>query len=267
MKRGTRSARGPRSPLDAGGMVMKKRTPTPQLLVAENEDLRARLAEAEETLRAIRQGEVDALVVSTEQGERVFTREGAEHPYRVLIEQMNEGAVTLSAQGVILYCNHRFAEMLRTPLEKVIGSSLQVWVAPADREAFQSLWRPSGQQSRRGEITLRAGDGTLTPAYLSVNPLLREEAPGVLCLVALDLTEQKRSEAIVAAEQLARSILEQAVAAIVVCDETGRIIRASEAAHALCGEKCAKRFGLAGDDFGIGEFAARLDGRVAQDLA
>jgi hypothetical protein len=62
----------------------------------ELEDLRQRLQEAEETLGAIRSGEVDALVVSGPSGEKVFTLEGAEHPYRVLVESMNEGAVSLS---------------------------------------------------------------------------------------------------------------------------------------------------------------------------
>ena len=36
---------------------------------------------------------------------------------------MNEGAVTLSPEGTILYCNQRFAGLLKTPLEQVIGSS------------------------------------------------------------------------------------------------------------------------------------------------
>ncbi len=81
-------------------------------LAAEIEDLRARLAEAEETLRAIREGEVDALLVSDESGERVFTLRSADAPYRALVEQMREGAATLSTSGVVVYCNRRFAELL-----------------------------------------------------------------------------------------------------------------------------------------------------------
>ena len=65
----------------------------------ELEELRQRLQEAEETLDAIRSGEVDALVVSGPSGEKVFTLEGAEHPYRVLVESMNEGAISLSLDG------------------------------------------------------------------------------------------------------------------------------------------------------------------------
>src|ERR1035437_4220690 len=86
--------------------------------------LRARLAEAEETLRAIRSGEVDAVVVAGKEGPQVFTLQGAEHAYRVLIESMNEGALTLTAKGVILYANQCFARMVASPLEQVIGSSV-----------------------------------------------------------------------------------------------------------------------------------------------
>jgi len=59
--------------------------------IHELDELRRRLREAEETLNAIRDGEVDALVASGPSGEKVFTLEGAEHPYRVLVESMNEG--------------------------------------------------------------------------------------------------------------------------------------------------------------------------------
>src|SRR5580693_9794543 len=86
--------------------------------------MQARLEELEETLRAIRSGEVDALVVSGPEGDRVFTLEGADHPFRVMVETINEGAATLTAEGVFLYANSRLAEMVKLPLEKLIGSSL-----------------------------------------------------------------------------------------------------------------------------------------------
>ncbi len=77
--------------------------------------LRARLADTEQTLEAIRTGKVDALMVHTSQGEQVFTLRGADRPYRVMVEQMAEGAVTFTHDGTILFCNHRFAELLQVP--------------------------------------------------------------------------------------------------------------------------------------------------------
>ncbi|MEX2044092.1 MAG: PAS domain-containing protein, partial [Opitutus sp.] len=91
-----------------------------------------RLAEAEETLRAIRSGEVDAVVVSGKQGPQVFTLEGAERAYRVLIESMNEGALTLKADQTILYANECFARMIKCPLEQVTGSSFHRFLSADD---------------------------------------------------------------------------------------------------------------------------------------
>src|SRR5690242_10817043 len=98
---------------------MSQNSKTKQQLLQELEDLRTRLGETEEILRAIKSGEVDGLVASGPQGEQVFTLQGAERPYRILVEAMQEGAVTLSADGIILYSNRRFAELLALPLEQV----------------------------------------------------------------------------------------------------------------------------------------------------
>jgi diguanylate cyclase (GGDEF)-like protein/PAS domain S-box-containing protein len=133
-----------------------------------------------------------------------------------------------------LYANRRFAEMLRTPLEKVIGSEIHTWFAPDSRQVVQALLRKDVIGNRSEEVAFAAFDGTQVPVYLSVNHLLLEGAPDSFCMVATDLTEQKRSEAMLAAERLARAILEQAADAIIVCDETGRIIRASKQAQAFC---------------------------------
>src|SRR5215212_7172316 len=107
--------------------------------VVELEELRARLVEAEETLAAIRNGEVDSLVVTSPQGDQVFSLKGAEQPYRVFVEQMLEGAVTLTSEGTILYCNRRFAEMVHSRLEKVIGAQLQSFVRPADQQELEQI--------------------------------------------------------------------------------------------------------------------------------
>jgi hypothetical protein len=75
---------------------MNKSYKTREQLLDELQELTSRTMEAEETLRAIVSGEVDGLVVSTAEGDRVFTLSGADLPYRVMVETMNEGAVTLA---------------------------------------------------------------------------------------------------------------------------------------------------------------------------
>src|SRR5438132_1123876 len=104
---------------------------TEQLRI-DNETLRMRLEEAEATLNAIRAGEVDAVVVGSTDSQRVYTLEGTEQFYRVLIEKMQQGAATLSADGTVLYCNHALASLLNLPQEKVAGIRFDQMVLPAD---------------------------------------------------------------------------------------------------------------------------------------
>jgi two-component system CheB/CheR fusion protein len=199
-------------------------------LTSEIEALRHRLQEAEETLSAIRWGEVDALVVTERQGERVYTLKSPDRPWRLMIEEMHQGAVTATPGGTLLWCNPGFARMLRVPAVSLVGGAVRSYVAPESRELVDALLSRSGS----GEVELLAPDGTRVPAFFAVTALLLEDQP-ILCLVVTDLTEQKRSQQIVADELLARSILEHASEAMVVCDTEVRIVRASGEAHRLRG--------------------------------
>ena len=154
------------------------------------EDLRNRLAEAEETLDAIRHGEVDALVVNTPQGDQIFTLKSAERPYRIMVEQMTEGALTLSMDGAVIFCNQRFAQMLKTPLEKLMASPIYGYIAAEDRERFLALV----QQSGRNEIAFLAEDNTQVPTYVSVSALNLDEETLVHARVITDLTEHNITE-------------------------------------------------------------------------
>ena len=203
-------------------------------LTAELEDVRARLAEAEAALRAVRNGEVDAVVVAGERGKQVYTLSGADRIYRQFIETMSEGAATLSANGDILYCNARLAGMLGRTLDQVLGTALRNYLPPADQQALDVVLAQARTEPSRREINLKTSEGRLTPVYLSASHLQSNAAEVVFCLVFTDLTEQKSHEQIAAMEQQARLILEQAAEAIIVCDEQGRIIRASRAAQQIC---------------------------------
>jgi PAS domain-containing protein len=117
----------------------------------ENEQLRAELAEAQETLRAIQSGDVDAVIVNGPVGEQVFTLRGAEYAYRALVESMNEGAATISANGVVLYCNGRIAPLVKTTSEKVIGRPIRPLVVPSDvdlRRSSGGRWPVSRAKQR-----------------------------------------------------------------------------------------------------------------------
>jgi PAS domain S-box-containing protein len=167
-----------------------------QVVSTEIDELRARLQVAEETLHAIRAGEVDALVITGSDGEKVFTLRGADHPYRIIVEEMNEGAVTLSPEGTILYCNWRFADLLKLPLERVIGTAIQEWFV--QEEGFEGLVK----QNVRGtaEVNLHSSDGTTIPVFISYNPVTIDETRSI-CLIVADLTELKRQTALLEEER------------------------------------------------------------------
>ncbi len=198
---------------------MKKKDGSYEELLLEVEKLRDQLAESEETLRAIRSGEVDAFVLYGEKGEQVFTLKGAEQPYRILIEEMKEGAVTLGADNSILYCNSGFGRMLKTPLEKLIGTSILHYVSPADSEIFEELLQQVTQESRNREISFVAGDGTYVPMYLSLNSL-QQDGMELINLVAMDMTDQKRVE-----EELRRTRDELEIR---VLERTAELVTANE---------------------------------------
>jgi PAS domain S-box-containing protein len=199
----------------------------------ELESLRARLTEAEETLRAIHEGEVDALVVRGPDGSRIYTLKGADEPYRVLVERMQEGAVTLSDDGLVLYGNRGFAEMIGMPLEQLIGAPFARCIVEREQAALATAVRAARSGSVRREFTLRRADGAPFPALLALGPLPADGGEAVVSVVVTDLTEQKRTEGVVAAERFLRSILDQAAEPIVVCDTAGNITHASRAALAL----------------------------------
>jgi PAS domain S-box-containing protein len=171
----------------------------------EMSGIRQRLSELEETLLAIRTGAVDALVVEGPFGEQVFTLRGAEQAYRVLVEAMNEGAVTLDRAGIILYCNNRFATMIATPLEKVLGAPFTHFLAPREEPAFKKFLRRTVWAKNTMETTLASAGGFELSVHLSANSLALEEARGV-CLVITDISQRKAMEE--ARRNLARSVIQ-----------------------------------------------------------
>lgn len=149
------------------------------------EALSARLAEAEETLRAIRAGEIDAVIIQGPGGDQVYTLRNADHPYRTLIEQMQDGAAILTAEGDVLYCNRSLARLLAMPLQEVIGGPVLRYFDAEDREAIASLLATGGGK-RRARL-VGSGDRKID-VLLSLTTTLTD-AVTQRSLIITDLTE------------------------------------------------------------------------------
>jgi signal transduction histidine kinase len=147
----------------------------------EAAELKNRLEETEETLRAIRQYMVDAFVVTRENGEQVVTLNDADFPYRTMVESMNEGAVTLIPDGTIFYSNPRFGDMV--PLEEQV--------------TFEAIFKAAGPSGLRGKFNLQASDGERIPVQLSVYQLGAGRAGRLVgtAIIATDMTERVQTEA------------------------------------------------------------------------
>ncbi|RPH31872.1 MAG: PAS domain S-box protein [Bacteroidales bacterium] len=164
---------------------------TKEQLIIENKELRSRLVEIEEALTAIRNGEVDAIIVSGKKGDQVYSVSSAETPYRTFIEEMSEGAVTLTKEGTILYCNQRFAEIVQTPHESVVGSSLKRYVTPNDNSKLDHFL----DQLTHGkhDVLIVSLTNTLY-LRLSIHLLPPYLQGDNYILIATDITDLKRKE-------------------------------------------------------------------------
>jgi PAS domain S-box-containing protein len=156
--------------------------------------LRTRLHDAQELLRAFENGEVDAILRPGPTGEQIYTLKGADHVYRLMVETMSDGAITLSPDGVILYSNRRFAELLSTGLDDVMGHRIQEFADPAAQASLSALLLASNEENMQCAIDLRSSSGAAVPVYLA---LRRLEVEGSSCSIAVvtDLSQMRRSEA------------------------------------------------------------------------
>jgi PAS domain S-box-containing protein len=166
----------------------KTQTPSTIQLVAENGDLKRRLEEAEDALRAIRSGEVDAFVVGEFQASRVYTLETADRPYRAMIEQMHQGAALLGADGTILYGNTRLAEMFGRSSAEILGQPLAKFVSTHEHSRLDDAIRVGSQTAAQAEGVVRCADGSETPVLIVISALA-DGAIGPFAIVT-DLTEQ-----------------------------------------------------------------------------
>jgi two-component system, OmpR family, phosphate regulon sensor histidine kinase PhoR len=171
-----------------------KGTKTYEELLTEFEELRAQLHEANDTIHAIRTGQVDALVVQSEEGPRLYTLKTADHTYRVFIEKMREGAVTLNSTGIILYSNSQFASMVNLPLATVIGSCMTDFIPKESLQEYKRIIEQGWQSDTKGEIFLRNKNNESIPFLLSVTSLELDEGTA-LSVILTDLTIQKENEA------------------------------------------------------------------------
>jgi PAS domain S-box-containing protein len=167
-------------------------TKSKEELLQELSLLRLQLEEANDTIEAIRTGQVDALVVHSKNGHELYTLKSADQTYRLFIEKMIEGAVTLDEHGIILYSNTQFSTMIKIPLSKVIGLSFHRFIAEGYKELFDELFKRGWKEDCKGEVVL-SNEGKSTDFQLSLTTLHLDEGVA-LSIILTDLTLQKETQ-------------------------------------------------------------------------
>ena len=160
-------------------------------LLIRIEELENRLAEAEQLIDAIKAGEVDAFALNKNNEPEIFTLQSGDFPYRVLVENFGEGAVTISENGLIVYTNGYFHNLLKLPYERVIAGSIFDFIHPDSKETFENLFHTGLSGKSKGEVNLFDGTTTIpvSMSLTSLQPLL--SSVGV---IITDLTEKKTRE-------------------------------------------------------------------------
>ncbi|MFI5129551.1 MAG: ATP-binding protein [Chitinophagales bacterium] len=177
----------------------RKLLETTERLARENAALQQQLREARKSLDAIRAGNIDAVVIRNKKNHRVFTEKTADKTYRILIEKMNEGAVSLNKDGTILYCNSYFARLVRLPLQKVLGIKFKKFIAPSSKKRFDALLQQKPANALKEEVYIQTNEGTSIPVLVSVNSLTQDNNY-LLNIILTDLTIHHKNQ-----EELKRS--------------------------------------------------------------
>ncbi|MES2397187.1 MAG: PAS domain S-box protein, partial [Bacteroidota bacterium] len=152
-----------------------------------HKQLRQHIQKAKDTVDLINTGSIDALVIPNKKDLKVYTETTADKTYRVLIEKMNEGAVTLDKDGTILFSNSSFANMVNLPLQKVTGAKFISFIDSSSKESFKSLAIQGLKNNLKAEANIISNDGKVIPTLLSMNSLQLEKE-FVLSIIITDIS-------------------------------------------------------------------------------
>ena len=160
-------------------------------LLLKIEELQGQLEEAQQVINAIKEGEVDAFAINRGDASEIYTLQSGDYAYRMLIEKFGEGAVNLTEEGLIVYCNAYFAGLARRAYDKVVGSYIMAMVTEDSRGLFRELFDQALKGNSKGEVCLDV-DGIRIPVYVSLTSLQPKLA--TVGMIITDLTEKKKLE-------------------------------------------------------------------------
>lgn len=158
-------------------------------LLEEIAELKNQLFETNSIIEALKEGAIDALVLNKGGKPKIYSLESADYTYRILIEKFGEGALSISEEGLILYCNEYFAKLIDVPANKIIGTYFNSYVDSVGQ--FQQLKADLIHGPSKGEIVLNI-NGKKLPIYLSLTSL--QPMVSGIGIVVTDLSEKRKQQ-------------------------------------------------------------------------
>ncbi|GEM_PF-4486264 len=190
-------------------------------------DLQLKLAEKDEIIRAIQNGEVDVLVKKNPENKiNIIPLKGAELTYQILIESMNEGAVTFIKDGTIVYCNKKFSEFVKLPPEKIINTKIFNYIEL--NKSKSAILKELSKNNIKEIFLLKAHDNTTKTVIFSCKQLQLNKVSATT-IVVTDLSEIQE------AEQRYSTLVDNASCGIIIYDFNGVVIEANKQAEKILG--------------------------------
>jgi PAS domain S-box-containing protein len=217
--------------------VTPRKTPAP--LVHDGDVLHGELRESQDTLNAIRAGEVDAVVVRTADGDQLFTANGADRPYRLFVEGMAEGAMSVLGDGTILSANSRMIDIANVSLSSLVGTPIEGLITEDSLPTLRAMMHAKVPTTVPVEMMMHVGDEPDLAVSLTASPL-DLDGLAVTCILVTDITEHRRAQE---AERFHTTLLAAANESIVVTDLEGHVTFVNSSAEKLYGWRSKEMLG------------------------
>ncbi|MDP1889557.1 MAG: PAS domain S-box protein [Gemmatimonadaceae bacterium] len=214
--------------------------------------LEQRLSEAEETIRALLSGEIDAVVDAAHTTPVLLSNAQAELReselrYRSIVETAHEGITIVDSDGTISFTNGRFAEMLGYTVDELVGQSLFKFVPSARQEVAGAHLSASRQKASQGdEVAFIKRDGTELWALLRTAPV-RDGAGhyiGTLGMTTDRTRARQAEEARRKSEAQYRLVVESTTDGVIHLDADNAIVFVNRRLAEMLGREPAEMLGM-----------------------
>jgi PAS domain S-box-containing protein len=164
-----------------------------EVLIHDKNELLKQLSDANEVIDGIRNGNIDAVMITNNDIARILVSRTADLAYRKFIENMSEGVITLQNDGTILYGNSSFASLVDLPLGHVIGKNILSLIPIEFIVDFERFFKHEAQNNSKFELSISNTDGKMAHFIVSLNILQLQDFVAHN-LVWTDVSEQKKIE-------------------------------------------------------------------------